>query len=238
MKIMIINPDWGMTREQMDHRCRVLSCYVSEDTELSMECLTKTHTYLDSVADAVFAGPEIVRLAMKAEEDGCDAVILYCFSDPALEACRQVVRIPVIGCGQAACLMIPLLGYQGALLLADEKRIPEKMLSIGRTGLSSERIVGFEAVKKKGLDPEADRKEVIRELADAGKRVLEKTGAQVLVLGCLSYLGMGKDLEALLDVPVIDPAMAAVTLAESMVRQKLSHSAKAFLTRDALTTVL
>ena len=65
-----------------------------------------------------------------------------------------------------------------------------------------------------------------------------KTGAQVLVLGCLSYLGMGKDLEALLDVPVIDPAMAAVTLAESMVRQKLSHSAKAFLTRDALTTVL
>jgi allantoin racemase len=98
--------------------------------------------------------------------------------------------------------------------------------------------VGFEAVKKKGLDPEADRKEVIRELADAGKRVLEKTGAQVLVLGCLSYLGMGKDLEALLDVPVIDPAMAAVTLAESMVRQKLSHSAKAFLTRDALTTVL
>lgn len=238
MRVMIINPDWGMTREQMDARCRILSQYVGEDTELSMECLTETHAYLDSAADAVFAGPEIVKMAMKAEQDGYDAVILYCFSDPAMEACRQVVRIPVIGCGQAACLMIPVLGYQGALLLADGERIPEKMASVGRTGLASERIVGFEAVKKKGLDPQKNREELIQELAAAGKRVLERTGAQVLVLGCLSYLGLAKELEAILNVPVVDPATVAVTLAESMVKQKLAHSAKAFLTRDAMTAVL
>lgn len=238
MKVMIINPDWGMTREQMDARCEMLSHYVREDTELFMECLTETHTYLDSAADAVFAGPEIVKMALQAEKDGCDAIILYCFSDPAMEACRQVVRIPVIGCGQAACLMIPVLGYHGALLLADEERIPEKMVSVGRTGLSAERIVGFEAVKKKGLDPKEDRAELIEELADAGRRALDKTGAQVLVLGCLSYLGMAAELEELLHVPVIDPATVAVTLAESMVRQRLCHSTKAFLTRDAMTTVL
>lgn len=238
MKLMIINPDWGMTREQMDRRCEILSQYVSSDTEISMECLTETEVYLDSAADAVFAGPEIIKMAMKAEAEGYDAVILYCFSDPAMEACRQVVRIPVIGCGQAACLMIPVLGYHGALLLADGERIPEKIVSVGRTGLSADRIVGFEAVQKKGLSPDRDRAELIEELAAAGKRALEKTGAQVLVLGCLSYLGMAKELEEILQVPVVDPATVAVTLAESMVRQGLCHSKKAFLTRDAMTMVL
>lgn len=235
MKLMIINPDWGMTREQMDARCEILSRFVAKDTEISMECLTETRVYLDSVADAVFAGPEIVKMAIKAQEDGFDAVILYCFSDPAMEACRQAVRIPVIGCGQAACLMIPVLGYQGALLLADKERIPEKKVSIDRMGISHERIIGFEAVEKKGLNPSRDRAELISELAAAGKRVIDRTGAQVLVLGCLSYLGMSGELEELLGVPVIDPATVAVTLAESMVRQNLCHSKKAFLTRDAMT---
>lgn len=238
MRLMIINPDWGMTREQMDARCKVLSQYVSEGTEISMECLTETEVQLDSAADIVFAGPEIVKTAMRAETDGYDAVILYCFSDPAMEACRQAVRIPVIGCGQAACLMIPVLGYQGALLLADPERIPEKMISIGRTGISADRIAGFEAVKRKGLDPEKNRDELLMELAEAGQRVIDRTGAQVLILGCLSYLGLAKELQTALRVPVVDPATVAVTLAESMVRQRLCHSTKAFLTRDAMTMVL
>lgn len=235
MRLMIINPDWGMTSVQMNARCEFLSQYVSEDTELSMECLTETQAYLDSPADAVMAGPEILKMAMRAETEGYDAVILYCFSDPVMEACRQVVRIPVIGCGQAACLMIPLLGYQGALLLADSKRIPEKMAAVGRTGLASDWIIGFEAVKRHDLDPEQNRAEVLDELEAAGQRVLERTGAQVLVLGCLSYLGMAKELEVRLKVPVVDPGTVAVTLAESMVRQQLSHSTKAFLSRDAMT---
>lgn len=235
MKLMIINPDWGMTREQMDKRCRILSQYVQEGTDLSMECLTDTKVYLDSVADAVFAGPEILKMAMRAEAEGYDAVILYCFSDPVMEACRQAVRIPVIGCGQAACLLIPVLGYQGALLLADAERIPEKMFSIERTGLAEKRVAGFEAVTKKGLDPETQRAELLNELTAAGQRALQKTGAQVLVLGCLSYLGMAEELEKRLQVPVIDPAAAGVALAESVVRQKLTHSTRAFLTRAAMT---
>lgn len=233
MRLMIINPDWGMTKEQMEERCRFLSGFVSGDTELSMRCLEETPVQLDSVADAVMAGPEILKIAMEAERDGYDAVILYCFSDPAMEACRQAVSIPVVGCGQAACLMIPLVAYQGAVIVADERRIPEKRMSIGRTGLSADRIAGFEAITTSGQ--EETRKVLMDALVDAGRRALANTGAQALVLGCLTFLGTAPELEKFLGVPVIDPGPAAVILAEGMVRQGLRSSVRAFLDRDAMT---
>lgn len=229
MKLMIINPDWGMTREQMDARCRILKASAGEDVELAMECLTETEVYLDSAADAVLAGPEILKMAVESERQGYDAVILYCFSDPALEACRQAVSIPVVGAGQAACLLIPTVGYHGAVLLADGERIPEKKVSLARTGISMDRICGFEAVRTKGLDPIRDRTLLKEELLAAGRRALEHTDAQVLVLGCLSFLGLSKELERELLVPVIDAGPASVCLAEVLVRQGLRPSKKAYL---------
>ena len=37
------------------------------------------------------------------------------FSDPAVDACREVVSIPVVGGGQASCLLAPLVGRQAGL---------------------------------------------------------------------------------------------------------------------------
>lgn len=228
MRLMILNPDWGMTDKQMEQRCRFLSGYVGPETSLSMECLKETSVCLDSLTDAVYAGPEILRMAIEAENQGYDGIILYCFSDPVMEACRQNVSIPVIGGGQAACLMVPLVGYHGAVLVADEKRIPEKMVSLSRTGLSMDRILGYEAVAARGLDPFANHEEMLEQLIRAGRRALEHTRAQVLVLGCLSFLGMAGEMEQILGVPVIDSAVAAVSLCEGMVRQGLHSSRRAY----------
>lgn len=238
MKLMIINPDWGMTREQMDVRCRILAGYAGSDTEISMECLTETRVFLNSAADIVLAGPEILKMAVRAEKEGYDAVILYCFSNPAMDACRQAVSIPVIGAGQAACLMVPAVGHHAAVLVADERRIPEKMAGLPLTGLSSERICGFEAIRTKGLDPIQDREQLKKELLDAGHRVLERTNAQVLVLGCLSFLGLAKELEQELSIPVIDPGPAGICLAEALVRQGLHSSKSAYLSRKDMSCIL
>ncbi len=37
-----------------------------------------------------------IRGAIEAEKDGFDGLIVYCGSDPAVKACREVVDIPVI----------------------------------------------------------------------------------------------------------------------------------------------
>ena len=43
MKIFIINPDFGVTPEQMAARCHLLSVHVGPDVELHMECLVENH---------------------------------------------------------------------------------------------------------------------------------------------------------------------------------------------------
>lgn len=113
MKIFIINPDFGVTPEQMAARCHLLSVHVGPDVELHMECLVENHIEIDSALDAALAAPEIIKMAVRAESEGYDAVVLYCFSDPAVDACREIVSIPVVGGGQASCLLAPLVGRQG-----------------------------------------------------------------------------------------------------------------------------
>ena len=52
MKIFIINPDFGVTPEQMAARCHLLSVHVGPDVELHMECLVENHIEIDSALDA------------------------------------------------------------------------------------------------------------------------------------------------------------------------------------------
>lgn len=228
MRIMIINPDWNVGESRMKWELEQLSAYVGAETELCMECLSETKVYLDSPADAVLAGPEILSMAVKAEREGFDAILLYCFSDPALNACRQVVEIPVVGAGQTACLTIPQVGYHGTVLLADGGRVPEKLAAVHETGLQPERILGFEGIDLEGLDCVRDREEVLERLTEAGRRALERTPSQALVLGCLSFLGMARELEERLKVPVIDPAALGAAQAELMARIGLKSSRRAY----------
>lgn len=230
MKIRIINPDYGMTKEEMDLRCQILSGSTGPDVELSMGCLTKSRVYLDSALDAVMAGPEIVQMAMQAEQDGYDAVVLYCFSDPALDACREAVSIPVVGGGQASCLVSMMIGRQAGILITDQRRKPEKMDFRYQTGLLPDHLPAIQSVNLHQVDIWKEREETVDILMEAGESLIEKDGVQVIILGCLSLLGLAEPLSERLGVPVIDSAVAAVSMAESLVRQKLFTSKKAYTT--------
>ena len=61
MKIFIINPDYGVTPEQLATRCRLLSAHVGPDVELTMECLTQNKIEIDSALDVALAAPESPR---------------------------------------------------------------------------------------------------------------------------------------------------------------------------------
>ena len=228
MKIFIINPDYGVTPEQMAERCRLLSVHTGPDVELHMECLTQNHIEIDSALDAALAAPEIIAMAVRAEREGYDAVVLYCFSDPAVDACREAVNIPVVGGGQASCLLAPLVGRQAGLLLADETRYAEKQLFVAQCGVDAARISAIGGIAARGIDLWAERERVLELLAAAGEKLLRESRVQVLLLGCLSFLGLAEPLSDRLGVPVIDPAVAPVSLAESLVRQGLFTSRKAY----------
>lgn len=224
MKILIINPDYGMTQEEMALRCRILEEYTAPDTQLAMVCPQNSGVELNSALDVVLAAPEIVQLAADGQNAGFDAVVLYCFSDPVIDACREALRIPVIGGAQASCLAALNVCRSFGVILADEARLPEKKLFLRTLGISLERIGQIAAVNLNGISPWADRETTFKKLLACGQKMMRETHTEAIVLGCLSFLGLAKPLSRVLGIPVIDPAVAAVTTAESIVRQRLFTS--------------
>lgn len=224
MKILIINPDYGMTQEEMALRCRILEEYTAPDTQLAMVCPQNSGVELNSALDVVLAAPEIVQLAADGQNAGFDAVVLYCFSDPVIDACREALRIPVIGGAQASCLAALNVCRSFGVILADEARLPEKKLFLHTLGVSPERIGQTAAVNLNGISPWADRETTFKKLLACGQKMMRETHTEAIVLGCLSFLGLAEPLSRVLGIPVIDPAIAAVTTAESIVRQRLFTS--------------
>ncbi len=224
MKILIINPDYGMTQEEMSLRCRILEEYTAPDTQLAMVCPQNSEVELNSALDVVLAAPEIVQLAADGQNAGFDAVVLYCFSDPVIDACREALRIPVIGGAQASCLAALNVCRSFGVILADEARLPEKKLFLRTLGVSPERIGQIAAVNLNGISPWADRETTFKKLLACGQKMMRETHTEAIVLGCLSFLGLAEPLSRVLGIPVIDPAVAAVTTAESIVRQRLFTS--------------
>lgn len=224
MKILIINPDYGMTQEEMALRCRILEEYTAPDTQLAMVCPQNSGVELNSALDIVLAAPEIVQLAADGQNAGFDAVILYCFSDPVIDACREALRIPVIGGAQASCLAALNVCRSFGVILADEARLPEKKLFLRTLGVSPERIGQIAAVNLNGISPWADRETTFKKLLACGQKMMRETHTEAIVLGCLSFLGLAEPLSRVLGIPVIDPAVAAITTAESIVRQRLFTS--------------
>lgn len=224
MKILIINPDYGMTQEEMALRCRILEEYTAPDTQLAMVCPQSSGVELNSALDVVLAAPEIVQLAADGQNAGFDAVVLYCFSDPVIDACREALRIPVIGGAQASCLAALNVCRSFGVILADEARLPEKKLFLRTLGVSPERIGQIAAVNLNGISPWADRETTFKKLLACGQKMMRETHTETIVLGCLSFLGLAEPLSRVLGIPVIDPAVAAVTTAESIVRQRLFTS--------------
>lgn len=224
MKILIINPDYGMTQEEMALRCRILEEYTAPDIQLAMVCPQNSGVELNSALDVVLAAPEIVQLAADGQNAGFDAVILYCFSDPVIDACREALRIPVIGGAQASCLAALNVCRSFGVILADEARLPEKKLFLRTLGVSPERIGQIAAVNLNGISPWADRETTFKKLLACGQKMIRETHTEAIVLGCLSFLGLAEPLSRVLGIPVIDPAVAAVTTAESIVRQRLFTS--------------
>jgi allantoin racemase len=177
----------------------------------------------------------VLERARAASESGAyDAVVLQGFLDPVLYAAREVSRVPVLGCCNSAVHIASLLGHRFAIL-----DTLESMAVIIR---ENSRIYGFEhkLASVRSIEfpvREIMRKERAAELLEAleaeAQAAVEEDGADTLILGCTALSWLVSRLRDQLarkglNLPVIEPIHAAVTLARSLVYMRLNHSRMAY----------
>jgi allantoin racemase len=221
MRIMVINAN---TSESFTNHIREeLERVKRSDTELTVLSPERGPETIESAYDEAMAVPPILDLVKKANKEKYDAVIIGCFSDPGLEAAKEISNIPVIGIEESTIHMAAMLGARFSVFTPKRERIPSKRAHIHMRGLdyylASVRSLGLSVAETDG-DPVRTKARVLAE----AKKAAEEDGAEVIILGCTGMAGYSSEIESKLNVKVLDPTAVALKVAEAMVDLGLVHS--------------
>jgi allantoin racemase len=167
----------------------------------------------ESERDELVSAPAVFSEAIRAEEEGFDAVTIDCTLDPGLRAAQRTCRIPVVGAGEAALCLALLLGERFSVIMPIRESMSPMVAKIRGMGLW-ERTASVRAVNLHVLDL-GDRQRTLEALDQEARRAVEEDGAEVIVLGCTAMGPVASALAQRLGVPVVEPGTAALKLAEA-----------------------
>jgi allantoin racemase len=212
--------------QEVARRQNVLQSHAVAGTEVVAEPTAKGPAAIESAHDAGLVVPELIRLAPLAEKRGFSAIVIGCYSDPGLDALRELLTIPVIGPGAASLHLAAQLGTRICVLTPSGRgygRVAARLRSLGIAALlASVRGIGLSVMDLAKQKPGA-----LDRAAGAARIAVEQDGADVLVLGCMSMAflpGICEELGHRVGVPVVNPVIAALKTAEAVAGMKLSHS--------------
>jgi allantoin racemase len=230
MKIRVIVPI--TTKEFEAMTLEEFSGAARPDTEISVVSVDRGPASIESRYEEALAVPDTVAKIVQAEKDGVDAVISDCMGDPGIEEAREMVSIPVIGPAETSMHIAAMLGYRFSVVTILERLIPlidHHAVKTGQTeSLASVRTVDIPVLE---LD---DHARLLTALVDESVKAVREDGAHVIIFGCTGMAGLAEEVEeglrenGITDVPVIDPAILALKIAEALADMGLSHSKRTY----------
>lgn len=167
--------------------------------------------------------PQLLDRVVRAENDGYDAVLIGCYLDPCVQEARGCVRIPVAAPGESSMLLAQLLGTRFATVAVAEEAIPLIERNIRAYGFE-DRAIRVRPVRHFDywdlmIDSlRTNRPDDLIAAFEEVARGCVRDGADIIIAGC-AYLGPVFtlfDYHEVRDtgVPVIDPGLASLKLAE------------------------
>lgn len=223
MRIKAIMPDKAMDRPTLDQREKMLSAALSSDAEISVDCIKEGPDELDCHTDEAFASADMVRQCIKAEKEGFDAVVIYCFSDVGIDAIRENVSIPVIGPGETTLCAASMLCNRFTVITTESTNIARTYRRLMKNPIAREKMTSVRAldipIGELRKDPAATGRYLKRVVAEAVK----DEHIDGVILGCLGMASYGEEIERELPVKVFDPAFIGIAYAEVAARLHLAH---------------
>lgn len=215
MRILILNPN---TSEAFTATIQTVADeYKAADTEVVAISPSRGPRIIEGVYDALLSAAPSLEILISGEAD-FDGFIIACFSDhPVIYGAREFTRKPVIGIMEAALYTACMLGHRFSVVTTNDRYGPLLWDAVGRYGLAercaSIRPTGMGVIE---LESHGDQ-DVYRRIREEARSALEEDGAEVICLGCAGMAGLDKQLQAELDVPVVDGVVCALKLTEVLV---------------------
>ncbi|MCD6263554.1 aspartate/glutamate racemase family protein [Candidatus Bathyarchaeota archaeon] len=196
------------------------------DVEIAYRALDRGSATVESYYDEYVGAMDMVEKALRAKEEGFDAIVINCFMNPMMEGLRELLDIPVVGAGEAAVHMASMLGDNFSII---DPGPPHQAYS-HRVAAAAGLLHKLKSVRYLNLGVAGlgqDFETVLGLIVEEAVKAVEEDGAHVIVFGCT---GMRRYAERLAEemekygVPVVEPITAAVNVAEILVRLRLRQS--------------
>lgn len=227
MRLLVVNPNSSeIVLEVIERSARRAASAGTEIVGMRSPGGTRN---IDSAYGDYMSAPhmiEAVRRRVAAEAEGptpIDAVVLAGFGNVGAVALKEVLSIPLVSISEASMAMASLLGHRFTTLTMLDQFIPYQQDIV--------RLWGFEAkcASVRSIDINVERAAVEREttlaaLAEQVRRIVAEDRAEVIILACAGLCDYDRELSEVAGVPVIDPVVAGVRMAESFVTMGVAQS--------------
>jgi Asp/Glu/hydantoin racemase len=153
---------------------------------------------------------------IREQEADAAAFVIACFSDPGLFSAREVTIKPVLGIAECGILTALTLGHRFGVISILAGSVPRQLRYVAAMGVG-QRFAGNVPIGL-GVTELGNAGTTLTRMVDAGRQLRDRHGADVLVLGCAGMARYREELEDAVQIPVVEPAQAAVVMAIGRVR--------------------
>ena len=208
-RILVINPNsTDAVTQGIDDAMAPLR--IPGGPEIRCVTLAEGPPAVESQSDADRVILPLCRLIREAEAHTA-AFVIACFSDPGLFSAREATAKPVLGIAECGILTALTLGHRFGVISILARSVPRHLRYIAAMGLG-QRLVGDLPIEL-GVTELADTRVTLTRMIDVGRRLRDDHDANVLVMGCAGMARYRDDLEEAVQIPVVEPTQAAVTMA-------------------------
>ena len=152
-------------------------------------------------------------VALSEHVDKFDAAVIACFSDPGLQAARELYPIPIVGIAEAAVMTACMCGARFSVVTVGRRMGPVLSEIVSSYGLSN-RLASVRTIERPVEEIGSHPLSFDDDFFQAGRRAVDEDGADVIILGGAVTAGMGRRLNGRMGVPVLDGVSCAVRQAE------------------------
>lgn len=213
MHLLVINPNSSHQMTQ-DIKDAVMQAPGS-DVEVDVVSMPDSPEVLESYRDYTKAAASMIAFIESGKADGYNGVLIACFGDPGLAACKELLDVPCIGIAEAAMSRALLLGGRFSILAASSKAAPMMDRLVDEYGMSarSAGTVSLRAPIKSFLGQPAALTGFVDQALTHGGLTCD-----VLIFGCagMTELDAG-ELERKHGIAIIDPIVCGLSTLISLV---------------------
>lgn len=219
MKLVVINPN--STVSMTDKIVASARAVASPGTEVEGRTAHGAPASIEGHFDEVMSAAHLLREVQDARD--ADAIVVACFDDPAIGACREVATGPVIGICEAAVKAASMIATSFSIVTTLPRSVPVIEELVRKYGLDHQcRRVRSAAIPVLALEEPGSnaRQQVRAEIL----RAIEEDRCEAVVLGCAGMSDLTEWLSVETGIPVIDGVTVATKLAEALVGARLKTS--------------